>query len=270
VRRWGLILSALAAAIIVVAAVVIGVSAYRTTAESIDSGTYSPPSTANSTLSGVVATGDLHPIYSATPTTGHVTVTANASTGSFVVTLTDLHGEKSSLNSSRSANLSSESVDLQANRFCAPGGLNFSFGNITNAARQRFQLPGTSLGGPAAENPDFYHDLTITETNSGAGAPECPLLLVAYAPLHWTISDPRPDIKVVDHGWAPGAAGAVTKKAGQPLTYTVVAGDNLSVIASRFNLTLEQLFYLNPARLPGPTDPVAHAGEVLNLSKANR
>jgi hypothetical protein len=71
-------------------------------------------------------------------------------------------------------------------------------------------------------------------------------------------------------GWAPGATGDVTKKAGHPLSYTVVADDNLSVIASRFSLTLEQLFYLNPARLPGPTDPVAHAGEILNLSKSNR
>jgi hypothetical protein len=113
VRRTVLIISALAAVVIVVIAVVIGVSAYKTTAESIASGTYSPPPVSIGTLSGVVATGDLHPIYPATPTTGHVTITADPSKGTFIVTLSHFHGEKSSLSESRSANLTSTEVDTK-------------------------------------------------------------------------------------------------------------------------------------------------------------
>jgi hypothetical protein len=270
VRRTVLIISALAAVVIVVIAVVIGVSAYKTTAESIASGTYSPPPVSIGTLSGVVATGDLHPIYPATPTTGHVTITADPSKGTFIVTLSHFHGEKSSLSESRSANLTSTEVDTKVDGSCAPSGLTFSFGDAANRTRQSFQLPGASLGGPAAENPSFYHDLTITEGNGAIGPDGCPAELLAYAPLHWTIGDLRSDITVVDKGWVPGATGEVVTKNRHPYSYTVVAGDNLTVIAQRFNLTLEQLFYLNPARLPGPTDPVAHEGEILNLSKGNR
>jgi hypothetical protein len=146
--------------------------------------------------------------------------------------------------------------------------MTFSFGSIAEKARQSFPLPGAKYGGAAAENPSFYTNLTITEPAAGF---VCLNQVVAYAVLHWTIGDIRPDIHVVDHGPRSGASGRATVgSSGQLLAYTVVANDNLTVIAKRFNLSLEQLFYLNPTRMPGSEDPTARAGETLNLSKRSR
>jgi LysM repeat protein len=270
VRRTLLAATAVAAVAIVIVAIVIGVSTYKSTAEDIAAGTYSPPRVSIGSLSGVVATGDLHPVSAAVSATGHVTITAERSAGSFRISITHFQGATGASGEKRSVNLSSEAVDTTGNNTCAPAGLTFSFGDVAEKPQQTFELPGSSLGGPAAENPSYLQDLTITEVSEVSGAEACPVSLVAYAPLHWTIPDLRPDIKVVDKGWEPGATGAVVTRSGHPFSYTVVAGDSLSGIALRFSLTLNELLYLNPARLPGATDSVAPAGEVINLSKSNR
>jgi LysM repeat protein len=270
VRRVVLLVAAVVAVLLVTVAIMIGVSGYESTAKDIASGSYFPQPVSIGNVKGVVATGDLHPISSTMSATGHVTITAEPNSSSFKVSIADFRGARSESGEARSANLTSEAVDRIGNGACAPDGLSFSFGDVATKTRQTFELPGSSLGDPADENPSYLQDLTITEVNQVNGARGCSVLLVAYAPLQWRIGDLRPDIKVVDKGWEPGATGAVVTRSGHPFSYTVVAGDNLSEIAGRFSLTLDQLFYLNPARLPGPTDPVAHAGEIINLSKSNR
>jgi LysM repeat protein len=60
-----------------------------------------------------------------------------------------------------------------------------------------------------------------------------------------------------------GTAAPTTTISPDAATYTVVAGDTLTLIAQRFNLTLDQLLTLNPG-LTG--DSVIQVGQVINVS----
>jgi LysM repeat protein len=78
---------------------------------------------------------------------------------------------------------------------------------------------------------------------------------------------------VTGQGPAPTEAAQPTQPAGTPAptatispdatTYTVVAGDTLSLIAQRYNLTLDQLLALNPGLAP---ESVIQVGQVINVS----
>jgi hypothetical protein len=265
-RRALLMVAALGAVVVIIVAISVALTTYRSTAQSLASGTYAPPTTVGS-LSGVVATGTLRPAAVLGSASGRVTITADQSTGSFTVALADLKVARNPRGGQPNANLAAVAP---TSNFCAPGGLTFGFGKISAQMRQSFLFPGAPRGIPGNSNPSYLRALTITQVNTASDSATCPYLLVAYAPLRWTIGDLRPDIRVADKGWRPGAVGAVVIKSGHPYSYKVVRGDNLKVIAARFKLNLDQLFYLNPARAPSPTDPVAHVGEVLNLSKNNR
>jgi hypothetical protein len=114
----------------------------------------------------------------------------------------------------------------------------------------------------------------IGQALSGAptGAPDkaCPIPIVTHAPLTWNTPDLRPGLAVVDSGAVTGAMGVVSLDGDQPISYTVAQGDTLAVVAERFGITLDDLFYLNPRRSPNPEDAQAFTGEVLNLSRSNR
>jgi LysM repeat protein len=60
-----------------------------------------------------------------------------------------------------------------------------------------------------------------------------------------------------------GTAAPVPTIPPDATTYTVVAGDTLSLIAQRFNLTLDQLLALNPGLT---RDSVIQVGQVINVS----
>jgi LysM repeat protein len=62
-----------------------------------------------------------------------------------------------------------------------------------------------------------------------------------------------------------GARGTVTVVSGAPSSYLVADGDNLSSIAARFGITLNDLMFLNPM----DSMPL-WAGQHLNLSKGLR
>jgi len=215
-------------------------------------------------LSGVVATGTIRSVTGAPKITGKVTVTAVAKSQSFLVTVHKTSGTTGPL---WGINLTSRVIAPSDK--CAPGGLTFGAGSMTRKSTVKLVLPGKKYGGAGWENPSFLHDMDITDTSKNP-TPSCINSLAAYAPLKWTIGDIRPDISVVDHGKRAGAEGTPVTVKGKPWTYQVVADDNLSSIAQRFGITVQDLFYLNPARSPSPEDPVAYTGETLNLSKANR
>jgi hypothetical protein len=259
-KRRVLIGGAIAAVAVIVVAVIVGLSLYRSVSVGANARNTAATITAPNSLSGVVATAAIHSLAGKPTFSANVTVTAIRSSQSFRIDLTDVQGKPSP---TMNLNLSTNVVTPTAT--CAPAGTTFSFGSITSKPMQSFPLPGAKLGGPGAENPSFYRDITLTDS---ANAPDnCVYPLVAFAPLHWTIGDIRPDIKVIDEDARPGAKGTIAGTKDKPLAYDVVGGDNLTVIAKRFNLTLEQLLYLNPTREPGPDSPTARAGEILNLSK---
>ena len=101
---------------------------------------------------------------------------------------------------------------------------------------------------------------------------DCALEYVGYANLTWDIPDLRPDLVVVDSGPREHAQGTVVLDAeGAPLSYTTVEGDRLSLIAKRLGISQDDLRYLNPTdNLFGGSALDVPAGEILNLTKANR
>jgi hypothetical protein len=150
---------------------------------------------------------------------------------------------------------------------CADTGFRYSFGSIASFGQTPLMiLPDLTRG-----DPSFFRTAVITLYSDAARDQEdCLASIVATASLAWTMPDDRPDLVVTDSGSSVGAIGAVVSSSDGSLTYAVAAGDTLSNIAERFGITVDDLFYLNPARLPSPQNPTAFAGEVLNLSKAAR
>ena len=221
-----------------------------------------PRDAAAANLSGVIATGTLVSVHSSDPIGGSVEVVANPSNHALTIKLVDLTGN---LATASAAELSAAAI--KPGTTCTPIGLAFSNGSMSTSSNQQFTLP--SDHSPGWENPSFFHALILTgKTPPTTGT--CASAMVAYATLTWTVGDPRPDIHVIDRGPQKGADGPVAVADGAPRSYAVVAGDNLSSIAARFHLSLDDLFYLNPARTPSPLSTVVEPGEVLNLSKSGR
>lgn len=124
---------------------------------------------------------------------------------------------------------------------------------------------------PWQGDPSFFDGVVLGQLiEADKDANGCLRSIVARAPLNWTIPDLRPGLAVVDSGPAGGAMGTTTVRDGKPVSYTVVTNDLLDEIAARFGIATEDLFYLNPGRLPNPTDPIAYVGEDFNLSRAER
>ena len=94
----------------------------------------------------------------------------------------------------------------------------------------------------------------------------CNRTILAKAPFLWVIPDLRPNLAVADLGEREGARGEVTVVASRPISYAVAPNDVLEAIADRFDITVEDLIYLNPFRGSG----VAQRDEVLNLDRDNR
>ncbi len=78
-----------------------------------------------------------------------------------------------------------------------------------------------------------------------------------------------PAIHAADRGARTGAEGTVAISDGKPVSYTVVSDDNLTAIATRFGLTLNQLLYLNPPSGTSVNSSI-DVGQKLNLSLAHR
>jgi len=90
----------------------------------------------------------------------------------------------------------------------------------------------------------------------------------AAAPLTWTIPDFYPGLTLKDSGPTAYARGTVTYYGGQPASYAVWGNDNAQAVATRFGITLDQLFYLNPQVRRGDTELLRDTH--LNLSVAYR
>jgi hypothetical protein len=221
-----------------------------------------PQDSPAASLSGVIATGTLISVQTSDPISGTVTVVANPSNHALTIELVGLAGN---LATASAAELSAAAV--KPGTICQPYGLTFSNGSMSTTATQHFTLPSDQS--PGWENPSFFHSVILTSKSIPATG-GCVSGMVAYAPLKWTVGDPRPDIHVVDRGPGAGAEGHVARVGGTTTAYTVVVGDNLNSIAARFHLTLDDLFYLNPARTPSPLSTETEVGVVLNLSKSNR
>lgn len=143
------------------------------------------------------------------------------------------------------------------------------YGQFAPAATYSFALDGFGHGGSSLMDPGYLDDLILTR--SGEGLEDCFYAVVAVAPLTWTLPDMRPGLVVSDDGSTVGARGEVELSEGYPVAYSVAQDDLLVEIAARFGIDLDDLLYLNPARVvPGDDPALAYVGETLNLDPASR
>lgn len=122
--------------------------------------------------------------------------------------------------------------------------------------------------GSLATDPSFYKTVVMTRAPTPQNPTDtngCVFTPVAFAPISWTLPDTHPDLSVRDSGSMAGARGTATVVSGAPSSYVVADGDNLSSIAARFGISLDDLLFLNPM----DSMPL-WAGQHLNLSKALR
>jgi hypothetical protein len=128
-------------------------------------------------------------------------------------------------------------------------------------------------GGEMVGDPSFFDEVVFTTGRDIANATEplgCLADVVGRSVIEWTFEPLRGDLRVVDSGATGGARGEVELSEGQPMSYTVAGNDLIDEVAARFGITRDDLFYLNPTRIPAPMSVTLSVGEVLNLSVARR
>ena len=123
-----------------------------------------------------------------------------------------------------------------------------------------------------AGDPSYFDSAVVTHyLTQDHAAGECAEKGAGYADLEWDIPDLRPGLEAEDSGPMQGALGGFTlTDDSEPLTYITEAGDVLSIVATRFGLTIDDIAYLNPDRPLVYDANTAYTGEILNLSKEHR
>jgi LysM repeat protein len=121
-----------------------------------------------------------------------------------------------------------------------------------------------------ALNPNVFTVAAISDGDSTDLESDCVYNLLATATLNWQVPDTVPAFTAHDSGSRDGATGTVTlTPTGQLAAYVVADGDSINGITSRFGISVEQLWYLNPTRNSGESSTV-QTGETLNLDLQNR
>ncbi|MBF4635691.1 LysM peptidoglycan-binding domain-containing protein [Agreia pratensis] len=192
---------------------------------------------------------------------GSFTITVSEDPGTYEIVTHDLTAPPGS-------ELTFLPYTIDASQPCADSGFRLSFGDIDSTGSDPHFLP-PDLG---QGDPTFFGSAVLTQFSEvDREKNDCAATVIAAAPIAWTLSPRRPDLKVTDTGKTAGASGVVAVDgSGATVSYTVARGDTLSNIADRFGISVDDIFYLNPTRLRGPQDPTAYTGEVLNLSVADR
>ena len=219
----------------------------------------SPP--AELVVGDAVATGTL--VSPDNSLTGNVTVVVAAG-GTFTLDFDSVTTTRD--DSQMSPSLSARPFDEAS--YCDEPFQMLNYGNVDVTSNPSVLVWSDAING---ENPSYLDDVVITQGNPGDTDPRsCYYPVVASAVLTWTLPDPRPDLLAVDSGETGGANGLAQTSNDILASYTVVDNDDIFEIAARFGLTIEDIFYLNPARLPNPELPLVQPGDVLNLSTITR
>jgi|GEM_PF-2665703 len=120
---------------------------------------------------------------------------------------------------------------------------------------------------PDLVDPTFFTTVVVTAPHASDA---CALTTVGVAHLAWSIGPLRKPPHVVDSGPTAGATSVVTNGTdGSPSRYLIAPGDTLAHISRRFEITLDDLYYLNPTRLTTMSTQI-DAGDELNLSASAR
>ena len=215
--------------------------------------TAQPTAEAQPIPEGVVASGAFKPADGSTTGTVDVVVTGNLAE----LVLRDLVSTHERLG------VRAPFGDSEADP-CVDGAA-FAFADIVAGTPTDPLILPLSLG---RGDPTFISEIALTTSTPTDGSSDCINQVVARAPLVWTFGPLRPYLDtLVDGGTRSGAGGEVVIDAtGRPVAYTVAPSDLLPEVAGRFGITPDDAFYLNPARVPSPEDPMLDVNEVLNLN----
>lgn len=144
--------------------------------------------------------------------------------------------------------------------------MTLSFGGVSFTPDLVFPLTRSS----EEEDPTYFDTVIMTHHDPNSLANECYVPVLSSAVLTWTLPDMRPGLVVADSRETSGARGQVKLQDGAPLTYTVAPNDTAASVATRFGMTVDDLFYLNPIRTTIIEYPMLQIGELLNVSKEDR
>jgi hypothetical protein len=184
---------------------------------------------------------------------GRVEVLADGATADFVLSDLNLGGKYENV----SPNLV---LGSSADNRCADAAV-FSFGNFTGTSTT-FTAPADWVSGDwTAVAQVLIATSGMPDDNDG-----CYNRILLRAVIEWTVESPLAYLAdVSDEGTRGGARGVVLTEASGQRVYVVAPNDQLDDVAARFGLTREELFALNPGRVPSPLDETLYIDEKLNL-----
>ncbi len=116
-----------------------------------------------------------------------------------------------------------------------------------------------------AGDPSLLREIIIRDFDSPLGTDECSATPAAKAVLEWTYEPLRAGLAAVDNGPTGGAQGEPHTVDSEITHYTVATNDLIQEVAARFQLTAEDIRYLNPELSPKLRD-----GETIVLNSAYR
>lgn len=97
-----------------------------------------------------------------------------------------------------------------------------------------------------AGDPSLIRELIIRDFDAPDGFDECAAVPAARAPLDWSYEPLRAGLVGVDTGATGGARGEPKLQDDIVVGYTVAADDLVEEVAARFQLTADDVRYLNP------------------------
>lgn len=112
-----------------------------------------------------------------------------------------------------------------------------------------------------AGDPSLIRELIIRDFDAPNGLDECAAAPAATAVLDWSYEPLRRGLRGVDTGATGGARGEAKLEDGVVVGYTVVADDLIEEVAARFQLTPEDIRYLNPE-----VGPKLRTGETVTVN----
>ena len=172
------------------------------------------------------------------PITGTFTI-AYDTDGAMVLHLRDLDvGTSTARTFQFAANLASAT--------CEEDDVGLLHGDITAVRTQDIELRDPAITGPS--DLSYMHALAIWPS---ADRDSCTPARVSAGTITWTLPAAIRALGATDSGSTAGATGSVQTKHGRPQTYTVAADDRLDAVLTRFDLTFDELLYLNPFRTRG-------------------
>lgn len=164
----------------------------------------------------------------------------------------------------RSAARTFQFASDMASATCNGDEVGLLYGSITSARTQNIELRDPATAGMS--DLSYMHALAIWP---GTTRDSCQSSKVSAGAITWTLPASLRSLAETDHGPTSGAQGNVQLADGRPRQYTVASGDTLPKVLARFNITFEELLYLNPFRTRG-FNTTLFVGEKLNLDALAR